>query len=57
MHIRPVNARDVPADRLADAGMAMLRARATCYEGRVTEALALYDGILTLGPVVSLRNQ
>ena len=57
MHIRPVNARDVPADRLADTGMAMLRARATCYEGRVTEALALYDGILTLGPVVSLRNQ
>ena len=50
-------ARDVPADRLADAGMAMLRARMTCYDGRVTEALALYDGILTLGPVVSLRNQ
>ena len=50
-------ARDIPADSLADAGMAMLRARATCYEGRVTEALALYDGILTLGPVVSLRSQ
>jgi hypothetical protein len=50
-------ARDLPADSLADAGMAMLRARATCYEGRVTEALALYDGILTLGPVVSLRAQ
>jgi hypothetical protein len=50
-------ARDIPADSLADASMAMLRARATCYEGRVTEALALYDGILTLGPVVSLHSQ
>src|SRR5262249_57094612 len=34
------DARDVPVDSLAGAGMAMLRARATCYEGRVAEALA-----------------
>jgi hypothetical protein len=36
--------------------MAMLRARLACYEGRVSEALALYDSILNLGPVVSLRK-
>jgi hypothetical protein len=47
---------DLPADRLGDAGLAMLRARLACYEGRVAEALALYDGILSLGPVVSLRK-
>jgi len=34
----------------------MLRARRACYEGRVDEALALYDSILNLGPVVSLRK-
>jgi hypothetical protein len=47
---------DLPADSLGDAGLAMLRARLACYEGRVAEALALYDGILSLGPVVSLRR-
>jgi hypothetical protein len=49
-------AKDLPSDSLGDAGLAMLRARAACYEGRVSEALALYDGILNLGPVVSLRK-
>jgi hypothetical protein len=47
---------DLPADSLGDAGLAMLRARLACYEGRVAEALALYDGILRLGPVVSVRK-
>jgi hypothetical protein len=47
---------DLPADRLVDAGLAMLGARLACYEGRVAEALALYDGILSLGPVVSVRK-
>jgi hypothetical protein len=46
------DAEDLPSDRLSDAGLAMLRARQACYEGRVGEALALYDGILSLGPVV-----
>jgi len=50
-------AEDVPAERLADAGLTWLRARAACYEGRVGEALALYDSILDLGPVASLRRQ
>ena len=47
---------DLPSDSLGDAGLAMLRARLACYEGRVSEALALYDNILNLGPVVSFRK-
>src|SRR5262245_35587097 len=50
-------AEDLPADRLGNAGLTMLRARMICYEGRVREALALYDSILELGPVASLRGQ
>jgi hypothetical protein len=46
---------DLSADRLGDAGLTMLRARAACYQGRVGEALALYQSILDLGPVASLR--
>jgi hypothetical protein len=50
-------AEDVPADRLGSAGLTMLSARTACYEGRVGEALALYDSILGLGPVASLNRQ
>jgi hypothetical protein len=50
-------AEDLPADRLGSAGLTMLRARLACYKGRVSEALALYDSILALGPVASLRRQ
>ena len=49
------DAGDLPTDRLASAGMAMMRARSLCYQGRVGEALALYQSILDLGPVASLR--
>lgn len=48
---------DISADRLGQAGLTMLRARMACYDGRVGEALALYDGILNLGPVASLSGQ
>ena len=50
---------DVKAERLADAYMTMLDARAACYEGRVGEALAIYDSILALGPapIVNVRRQ
>ena len=48
---------DVPADRLGNAALTMLRARSVCYEGRVAEALALYQSILDLGPVASVRGQ
>jgi hypothetical protein len=44
-------AEDLPADRLGNAGLTMLRARSACYEGRVGEALALYESILDLGAV------
>jgi hypothetical protein len=50
-------AEDLPSARLGDAAMTMLRARSVCYEGRVGEALALYESILELGPVASLRRQ
>jgi hypothetical protein len=50
-------AEDLPADRLRNAGLTMLRARSACYEGRVGEALALYESVLDLGPVASLRQQ
>jgi hypothetical protein len=46
-------AADLVSDRLGDAGLAMLRARMACYQGRVAEAVALYDEILSLGPVRS----
>ena len=46
---------NMPADRLGKAGQTMLDARMVCREGRVGEALALYQSILDLGPVASLR--
>jgi hypothetical protein len=48
---------DLPADRLGNAGLTLLRARSTCYEGRVGEALALYESILDLGTVASLQGR
>lgn len=48
---------DLSSDLLGQAGLTMLRARMACYEGRVGEALALYDGILNLAPVASLSGQ
>lgn len=50
-------AEDLSADRLYNATLTMLRARLACYEGRVGEAIALYESILSLGPVASLRRQ
>ena len=46
-------AEDLSADRLGAAGLTMLRARSACYEGRVGEALALYESILDLGPIAN----
>jgi hypothetical protein len=48
---------DLSADRLGEAGLTMLRARSACYQGRESEALALYQGILDLGPVASLHRR
>jgi hypothetical protein len=40
------NTNAVSADKLSDAMLAMLEARLVCYEGRVMDAMALYDGIV-----------
>jgi hypothetical protein len=48
---------DLPANRLGEAGQTMLDARLACYAGRVSEALALYDRVLALGPVASTTGQ
>jgi hypothetical protein len=37
--------REVPAERLSDAMFAMMSARMICYEGRVPDALELYERI------------
>jgi hypothetical protein len=39
------NTNAVSAERLNDALLLMLEARIVCYEGRVTDAIALYDNI------------
>lgn len=51
------DADDLPANWLGDAGQTMLDARLACYAGRVSEALALYDRVLALGPVASVAVQ
>jgi hypothetical protein len=48
---------DVPAERLRNATLTMLDARSACSQGRVGEAIALYQGILDLGPVASIRRE
>jgi hypothetical protein len=50
----------VAADTLNDAMLAMLEARIVCHEGRVVDAMALYDGIarsVTPDTVVSARHR
>lgn len=48
---------DLSADRLGKAAQTMLDARMVCREGRVGEALALYESILDLKSAASLRPQ
>jgi hypothetical protein len=51
-------ANDIASERLAKAGFVQMEARLACSEGRVTEAVALYDGIIgSLGPMLSRRAQ
>jgi hypothetical protein len=42
---------DLAPDTLSETGATMLRARLACYDGHVSEAVALYEQILSLGPV------
>ena len=51
------DARTVPAERLFSAVLTMLDARSACYEGRVGEALALYQSILDIGPIASTHRE
>jgi len=48
---------DIPSDKLAAAGVTMFEARSICYGGRVDAALALYESILNLGPVVARKSR
>jgi hypothetical protein len=40
------NTNAVSAEKLSDAMLSMLEARLVCYEGRVVDAMALYDDIV-----------
>jgi hypothetical protein len=47
-------AQDVASDKLGEAGLARLEAQMTCYQGRVAEAVSLYDRIIVeLGTVIA----
>jgi hypothetical protein len=48
---------DIAAEKLANAYLTMLTARTACGEGRVADALAIYDKVIAFGPVLSLRAQ
>lgn len=39
------SANAISADRLSDVMLTMLNARMICYEGRVVDALAIYDNV------------
>jgi len=52
------NTGTVLADRLSDAMVEMMHARIVCHQGRVLDALALYDAIdESLQPILSGRAQ
>ncbi|HEY0567671.1 MAG TPA: hypothetical protein VGD13_06000 [Xanthobacteraceae bacterium] len=44
---------NIAPEVLSDAALSLLRARAACYAGRVSEALATYDRTLLLTSVAS----
>jgi hypothetical protein len=48
------NARDILPEKVASAVRTMNWARATCTEGKESEALAIYDSI-DLGPIVAAQ--
>jgi hypothetical protein len=50
-------AADVHAERLFGAALIVFEARKACREGRFSEARALYDFVLTLGPVLGHAAQ
>jgi hypothetical protein len=49
---------DMASERVANAAFTMILAREVCAEGRVEEALALYDSIIgSLRPMLSQRQR
>jgi hypothetical protein len=52
---RHYRARDIADARLSEAFVAVQRARHRCAEGRIAEAVALYDGVLR-GPAGVARE-
>ena len=53
------SANTVPAEQLSDAMFTMMHARMVCYEGRVVDALAIYNDVaqsLTLNPFTTGRR-
>ena len=54
------NADAVSAEKLSDAMLSMLEARIVCYQGRVMDAMALYDSItqsITPDTFLSARSE
>ena len=52
------SANTIPAEQLSDALFAMMDARMVCYEGRVLDALAMYDNITrSIAPSTILTGQ
>jgi hypothetical protein len=54
------NSNTVAAEKLSDAMLTMMHARMVCYEGRVRDALAIYDDVvqsITPSPVLFGQRQ
>ena len=54
------NANTVSAEKLSDAVLTMMHARMVCYQGRVMDALAIYDDVvqsITPNPVLLGQRQ
>jgi hypothetical protein len=48
---------DLTPDKLAEVSLIMLHAAAACDEGRINEAIALYDSIFALGAIIAGPTQ
>ena len=54
------SANAISVEKLSDAMLTMMHARMVCHEGRVLDALAIYDSVtrsITTGPVLSGRPE
>jgi hypothetical protein len=52
------NAGSIPAERIREALLEMMHARIVCHQGRVLDALAIYDAVSeSVRPVWSRRAQ